>query len=1000
MTPHSFRQLWRLLPGSIVAIATIGLTHLGMLTLLEHAGYRWLFQLRGILPWDERIALITIDDATLAELGQFPLPRDVYTQLLKQLETACPITIAFNILFIEPSPADAELAEVMAQQGNVIIATSTNESGQELIPTAPLQEAVLTTGHTIRQVESDGLVHTVEPVVKQQTALGITMAQVYALTQAQVRLPSFEQRLQINWPGSIADLPQYSLADVLAGRISPDTFDGKFVLIGMTATGTDALLTPFDDNPPSNGILLHAAVLDNVLQQRYLRPVATPWFWGLLLFMMPGLSYVLVGQHLRWQLAITGCGLVVWLVGSLFLFHNNYLVPTVTPMLLLGLTGTASILGQRLRENLALQRLLDDLWQHYRQDALMLAGSAGETSPVPEDLGDEVGKLALLAESLGRAKAAQATIAEAVPIGMLAVDEHDQVWFCNPLATRWLGLNLGEHLTPVLVPDWLTEETWQNMRKTLLKGGITAFLERKQEQTWFELRFEPLNTIARPSPILPQARHGFLILIEDITHRKSVELQLRLLNEGLEGEVQQRAQELELKNINLQREILERQQAQEELTRQALYDELTGLPNRYHFMTRLTELLERPQKASNPEFAVLFLDCDRFKLVNDSFGHLIGDALLKAIAKRLRNCIAQTDMVARFGGDEFTILLTNIHTPQSAIHVAQRIQQRLQEPFLIQEHQLYTGCSTGIVIHRPVYSQAEEMLRDADIAMYHAKQGGLGYALFKPEMHVQIRHSLQLEIDLRQALKKQEFSIHYQPIFTIGNQKIVGFEALLRWQHPTHGNVSPSQFIPIAEETGLIVPIGQWVLKKACAQLRDWQKQHRLQPDTFMSINLSVRQFKEANLIAFIENTLRETGLESQYLKLEIIESVLMSNADIAIKTFQNLKEHGIHLGIDDFGTGYSSLNYLHYLPIDILKVDRSFIKRISDGRKYLSLVQVINTLAYDFDITMIAEGIENEEQLQHLKAMGCLLGQGNFLCPPIDCNTLETEYLICQDGN
>ena len=1000
MTSRFFRRLWRLLPGSFAAITTLGLTHFGVLTPLEYASYRWVFHLRGALPWDNRIVLVTIDDATLAELGQFPLPRDIYTQLLEQLAASQTIAVGFNILFIEPSPADAALAAAMTQQGNVVMAMGVDSEGQLLMPTAPLQTAAIATGHTFTQLKADGLVHTLEPRAGQQTALGITLAEVYAFTRAPVKLPPLDQPLWVNWPGPLADLPQYSLADVLAGGIDPEAFDEKLVLVGVTATGANAMPTPFDDNPPGNGTLLHATVLDNVLQQRYLRPIDAPWLWGLLLVAMPGVSYALVGQLFRWQLLITAGGLAIWLGVSLLLFYGNYWVPTVGPTFLLGLTGTVTILGQRLRENLALQQLLDDLWQHYRQDTVMLSGQSGAASLVSDDLGNEVRKLVLLAESLGRSQATQTAIAQTAPVGILAVDEHDQVWFCNPLATRWLGLSLGDSLTPVLVPDWLDSKTWQRTRSFLLNGGRVVPLERQHNQTWFELHFERLEGIASPSPMLRQARRSFLVLLEDITHRKSVELQLRVRNEGLESEIQQRAQELEMTNINLQREISERRQVQAELARQALHDELTGLPNRNRFVTRLTELLEKPRTNTTPQFAVLFLDCDRFKLVNDSFGHLVGDALLRAIAKRLRNCVARTDMVARFGGDEFTILLTKIQTPQSATHVAQRMRQRLQEPFFIQDHQIYSGCSIGIVISKPSYKQAEEMLRDADIAMYRAKQGGFGYTLFEPEMHLQVRHSLELETALRQALKRKELSVLYQPIFTLETKQIVGFEALLRWQNSTHGGVSPSQFIAIAEETGLIVPIGEWVLKQACAQLYAWQQNNQLpNSNIFMSVNLSVRQFNDPDLLKRIDKTLRETGLESQYLKLEITESTIISNSELAIKIFQNLKDRGIHLGIDDFGTGYSSLNSLHGFPIDILKVDRAFIQHIGEGQKYLSLVQAISTLARQFDITMVAEGIENEEQSQHLQAIGCRLGQGYFFCPPLDGKTLETRYLMGQNS-
>ena len=773
----------------------------------------------------------------------------------------------------------------------------------------------------------------------------------------------------------------------------PLPWDDRSVLIAIN----DATLMELGPFLLNHGALMQAGVLDNILQQRYLHLIAPTWLWLLLLLAMPVVSYILVGQSLRAQLLITGGSVASCLGLSLALFAGNYWWPTATPMLLLGLTGMASIAGQRLQENLALKQLLEDLWQYYRHKIVLLPNRSTAAASMPAVLGGEVRKLALLADFLGRVQATQAAIAQTMPVGIVAVDAQDQVWFCNPLANQWLGLSVGDHLTPALVPQWLDEPTWQAIRQALLGGKAVTSIERQQELMWFELRFEPLEDVDYPSPLLCQAQHSFVLLLEDITHRKAIELPLRLFNQGPESDAQKRARELELANLDLQREILERCQVQEKLVYQALHDELTGLPNRYHLVTRLTELLEQTEPPPTPQFAVLFLDCDRFKLVNDSFGHLVGDALLKAIAKRLRNCVAQKDIVARFGGDEFIVVLTELPTLESAIQVAKRIRQRLQEPFFLQNCQLNTGCSIGIVINEPSYSQSEAILRDADTAMYRAKQGGLGYAIFEPQMHLQISSSFQFETDLRQALRRQELLVHYQPIFSIETQNIEGFEALVRWQHPAQGLVLPDQFIPIAEETGLILPIGQWVLKQACTQLRLWQQQYQLKVGTFMSVNLSVRQFSEVNLLTHIDETLQETGLASQCLKLEITESAIMTNTELALKTCNQLKERGIRLSIDDFGTGYSSLSYLHRFPIDVLKIDHSFIQRIADDHQYLRLVQAINTLANHFEIKTIAEGIENTMQLQYLKAMNDCFGQGYLFCPPVDYRTLETNYFTPQ---
>jgi len=994
-----FNQAWRLVPGALAAIATLGLGQTGTLASFENVSYRWLFQVRGSVGWDDRITLITIDDATLTELGQHPLPRETYTQLLRRLETAQPISIGFNLLFSEPSPQDEALAQAIAQAGNVVLATGVNQQGYPLMPTEPLQTAALSTGHIYKQVESDGLVHTITPWEVQQTAFGVTVAEVFSITtQETIYLPPLEQPLWINWPGSLAELSQYSLIEVLLGVVPPGAFDDKLVLVGMTATGTDAVPTPFDLNPPGHGLLIHAAVIDNLLRQRYLRPLHSSWLWLLLLFGMPGISYYLIGKPLRWQLLLTGSSLVLWLSVSLLLFHQNYWLPTAFPMLLFGLTGTSTIVGERLRENCALQRLLSDLWQHYRQNNNnLLAGMPDIGQSLPEDFGNEVGnevrKLALLANALERIQATQAAIARTVPVGLIAVDDQDYVWFCNPLAAEYLGLKLGSQLTPVLVPNWLNQTIWQNTLTTLWTGNTVAPIECQHAAKWFEFRFERLEEKPQLSALLKQQR-GFLMLIAETTHRKAIETRLWLLNDRLEEEVRQRTQALEQSNRDLRREILERQQIQKEVFHQALHDALTGLPNRLHFKTQLNNLLAEVRDGKPSKFAVLFLDCDRFKLVNDSFGHLVGDELLKAIAQRLRHAIARTDIVARFGGDEFIILLKDLPEEHSAIRVARRIRQRLQAPFLIGERQLYTGCSIGIVLSSPRYQQADELLRDADTAMYRAKRGGLGFTLFEPEMHLSVRTSLQLETDLRRALQNQELYVQYQPIFAIATQHIEGFEALIRWKHPQQGVICPDRFIPIAEETGLIIPIGWWILHQACHQLRTWQQRHLLSQDSFMSVNLSVQQFNDANLLQHIDEILQETQLSSRCLKLEITESVIMENSDVAIQTCYALRERGIHLSIDDFGTGYSSLNYLHCFPFDVLKVDRIFIHRMENGPKHLSLVQAIQTLSHHFGMAMVAEGIETEMQMHHLKAMHCPLGQGYLFSPPLDGYTLEHQYL------
>ena len=474
--------------------------------------------------------------------------------------------------------------------------------------------------------------------------------------------------------------------------------------------------------------------------------------------------------------------------------------------------------------------------------------------------------------------------------------------------------------------------------------------------------------------------------------------EIRKLNQELEKRVQERTKELELANLQLktlnqrlEQEIIEHQKTQKRLLHMASHDALTSLPNRVLFMNQLMQSLKRTQKEPDYQFAVLFLDCDRFKVVNDSLGHFAGDRLLIAIARRLKIHLDPTDMLARFGGDEFTILLENIQDSEDAIRLAKKIQISMSWPFEFDDQELFINASIGIVVGNRTYEQPEHLLRDADIAMYQAKaQGKARYQIFDTQMHYQAQQRLELETDLRRALHRQEFILYYQPIISLATGRITGFEALLRWQHPQKGLISPGDFIPAAEETGLIIPIGLWVLQQACQQLKNWQDQGLLKDLIKMSVNLSVKQFSQVNLIQNIDKIILKTQLNSQYLKLEITESAIMDNPELATEILQQLRDRNIQLSIDDFGTGYSSLSYLHRFPLDHLKIDRSFIKPLRETCQNLEILQAIITLAHHLNMTITAEGVETAEQLSLLRSLGCEEGQGYYFSPPVDANIAQ----------
>ncbi len=433
-------------------------------------------------------------------------------------------------------------------------------------------------------------------------------------------------------------------------------------------------------------------------------------------------------------------------------------------------------------------------------------------------------------------------------------------------------------------------------------------------------------------------------------------------------------------------DITERRRAEEQLAYDALHDGLTGLPNRTRLMQRIERLLKRASQEPNYQFAVLFIDLDRFKLVNDSLGHASGDQFLVAIASEIQHCLRGTDTVARLGGDEFTILLDGIQGIEDAIHIAERVLARLTRPLRLGDRHLFTSASIGIVLGTPQYPSGTELLRDADIAMYRAKGAGRSrYAIFDQNMHAETMKLLQVENDLRQALRREEFLLHYQPIVCLQTGNLAGFEALVRWQHPQRGLVSPDEFIPVAEDTGLIVPLGEWVLRESCRQLSCWNLERPLEKPLIISVNLAVHQLKEPDLIEVIDRILLETGLDSRCLKLELTESMLVENVEAMIKTMTYLRARHIQLSIDDFGTGYSSLSYLHRFPVSTLKIDRAFVSRMAQDSENFEIVRAICTLAHSLGMKVVAEGIESVQEILQLRSLGCELGQGFYFSKPVD---------------
>lgn len=436
--------------------------------------------------------------------------------------------------------------------------------------------------------------------------------------------------------------------------------------------------------------------------------------------------------------------------------------------------------------------------------------------------------------------------------------------------------------------------------------------------------------------------------------------------------------------------LMQRLAALSSWRQQAVYDRLTGLPTQAFFMNQLEQVHTHLQQGSDRAIAVFVIGLDRFQVINDSLGYTVGNQLLIAIAQRFTTCLPSNVAIARLTSDKFAILLDDVQEIAAAEAMADYIQQTLSAPFIL-EQEVFVTASIGIAWSRVGSYQLDDWLHNADTAMHRAKAlGGACYTFFEAKLRLEANSRLRLETDLHLALERGELQVYYQPIMSLKRGEISGFEALVRWQHPEDGLISPTKFIPLAEETGLIVSMGQWILREACQQLRIWQKRFPHNLPLTMGVNLAMKQLAHPHLLKQVQQILQETEIEPHTLKLEITESTIMENPENIIETLHKLKALGVHISVDDFGTGYSSLAYLYKLPIDILKIDRSFVHKMSRDYEQMEIVKTIVKLAWNLGIEVVAEGVETKQQMKQLRKFGCDFGQGYFFSQPVDTKTAE----------
>lgn len=982
------------------------------------------------------IVLLGIDEASIEDYGRWPWPRDRFADLVRYLNRGGAKVIVFDILFLESNSnsmdSDARFMQEVRRAGNVFLSSIMHSVIQDnathagaiysvsgIRPEGKLstQQLYVSPGAKVKRFQelklpfsglanssrglgfsnvfpdSDGTTRRISPFAQVKgyvmpqlsiaIALHLLKADSLNMGSSVIEIGSRaipvtgQGEMLINWHGTLRDrtYSTYSAGAVMDSitclsegctpSLPPEIFKNKIVFVAVTTPGIQNLkVTPL--STATVATLINMAALDTILRSQFIHPPGA-WILAIVTLMLClGTSYsvfLLKHQLLKIGFSIAIAATYFFIVMHVFSSLGRWLELIIPETFLLCTFVVASTIAYLCEQRSSTA----ELKKRARQQAAIASLSQKALS------GIDITALMNITSQ---------TVAQTLSMEFVNVLEHlpgqNALRVC--VAKGWKPGHMS-HIHIDILPRSATS-------KMLVSNNTPVN--------------EDIDSLGLSIPHLLIKEYGIVSgMMVVIPNHEGVPF-------GILGAFSRQRCSFSvsdrhfIQNVaNVLAQAISRKRLEQRLLHDSLHDRLSGLPNRVLFMDRLEHAIQRTRRYGEYKFAVLFLDLDRFKVINDSLGHHVGDQLLIETGSRLSECVRPEDTIARIGGDEFTILLDGIEDISETHQIAERIQHRLSIPFHLHGQEVFVSVSIGIAPSTTGYDSPDDLLRDADTVMYHAKTLGKGrHEFFDERMQANAQARWRLETDLRQAIERQEFQVYYQPIVDLGANRLEGFEALLRWQHPGRGLIFPTEFISVAEETGLILPIGQWVLREACRQLKAWQLVADKNHPITVSVNLSGKQLADPKLANLVEQVLQETQFDARFLKLEMTETVFMENVESTATLFSQLRALNIALSIDDFGTGYSSLSYLHHFPINILKIDRSFVSRMMEGGESMAIIKTIVSLAKSLGMSVIAEGVESAQQKFMLQGLRCESGQGYYFSKPLDCNAAGAFYEKCTNSN